>query len=288
MNEQITYAGTIAIIGLTNAGKSTLLNQILNTKGAIISHKVQTTRTKIIGVKTIDNTQLIFIDTPGVFNPKNQFEKKMLKTATDELSSADEIILIIDAKKGLDKKNEHLIKRLQSENRKIILVLNKVDKIKKEKLLPLIEQLNQYGIFKEIFMISALKGTNVDELINYLKNQMPKSPWLYPKDQIIDINQRIYAAEITREKVYKFLHEELPYEIHVETEQFTKKKNKTLEIHQIIFVMRESQRKIVLGQKGQMIKKIGTAARKELEELWQTKVNLFLFVKINENWKEQF
>lgn len=285
MNKENTKCGFVALFGETNAGKSTLLNQILGTKISIISHKVQTTRTRIVGVKTIDNTQLVFADIPGIFNVKKRLDKSMVSLAYSETSGADEILFLLDSVKGLTEITKKMIEYLKKIEKQAVLVLNKVDKIKKEKLLPLTKELNDTGVFKETFMISALKGSGVVELVRYLSDIAPMSPWHYPKDQVTDINDKLYYAEITREKIYQFLHKELPYSITVETEsvEINEEKN-SITINQIVYVLKDSHRKIFLGKGGSSIKTIGERSRKDLENLLGKKVNLFLFVKVKENW----
>ena len=286
MNESPeTHCGFIAILGAPNVGKSTLLNRVVGTKVSIVSSKVQTTRTRILGIALVENSQLIFIDTPGIFNPKRRLDRAMIAAAWGGARDADRIILLVDSKRGVDINTEIIIDKLKQNGfDNLDLVLNKIDLINKQDLLKLTKRLNNYGIFKEIFMVSAEKGDGVSDLISYLRSKIPVSPWLFPQDQISDMPMRLLAAEITREKLFMKLHQELPYAITVETENWQKRDDQSIRIEQTIYVERDSQRSIVLGKNGQMIKLIGMESRKELSEVVDAKVHLFLFVKVREKW----
>ena len=286
MNESSeTYCGFIAILGAPNVGKSTLLNRVVGAKVSIVSSKVQTTRTRILGIALVEKSQLIFIDTPGIFNPKRRLDRAMIAAAWGGARDADRIILLVDSKRGVDINTEIIIDKLKENGfDNLDLVLNKIDLINKQDLLKLTKRLNNYGIFKEIFMVSAEKGDGVSDLISYLRSKIPVSPWLFPQDQISDMPMRLLAAEITREKLFMKLHQELPYAIIVETENWQNREDQSIRIEQTIYVERDSQRSIVLGKNGQMIKLIGMESRKELSEVVDAKVHLFLFVKVREKW----
>ena len=280
-----THCGFIAILGAPNVGKSTLLNRVVGAKVSIVSSKVQTTRTRILGIALVENSQLIFVDTPGIFNPKRRLDRAMIAAAWGGARDADRIILLVDSKRGVDINTEIIIDKLKENGfDNLDLVLNKIDLINKQDLLKLTKSLNNYGIFKEIFMVSAEKGDGVSDLISYLRSKIPVSPWLFPQDQISDMPMRLLAAEITREKLFMKLHQELPYAITVETENWQKRDDQSIRIEQTIYVERDSQRSIVLGKNGQMIKSIGMESRKELSEVVDAKVHLFLFVKVREKW----
>ena len=280
-----TYCGFIAILGAPNVGKSTLLNRVVGAKVSIVSSKVQTTRTRILGIALVENSQLIFVDTPGIFNPKRRLDRAMIAAAWGGARDADRIILLVDSKRGVDINTEIIIDKLKENGfDNLDLVLNKIDLINKQDLLKLTKSLNNYGIFKEIFMVSAEKGDGVSDLISYLRSKIPVSPWLFPQDQISDMPMRLLAAEITREKLFMKLHQELPYAITVETENWQNREDQSIRIEQTIYVERDSQRSIVLGKNGQMIKSIGMESRKELSEVVDAEVHLFLFVKVREKW----
>lgn len=281
-----TRCGFVAIIGAPNAGKSTLLNQLVGSKVAIVTHKVQTTRSRIRGIAMEGNTQIVFVDTPGIFKPKRRLDKAMVEAAWGGAGDADAIILMVDAEYEREEDLERIIEGLKSQGRKAILVLNKIDATSREKLLKLAERLNEAGIFTDTFMISAMKGSGVADLRRHLAALMPAGPWHYPEDQAADVPLRSLAAEVTREKLFLRLHDELPYSLTVETEQWEQRKDGSIRIQQVIFLERESQKKIALGKGGQTIKKVGQMAREELEELFETRVHLFLFVKVRENWSD--
>ena len=284
MIEAETRAGFVAIVGAPNVGKSTLLNRLVGAKVSIVSPKVQTTRSRILGICIVGAVQIVFIDTPGIFTPRRRLDRAMVSAAWNGARDADEILLLVDAERGLDRDTEAIITRLKTSERPVKLVLNKVDLVNKPGLLALAEDLNETGIFTEIFMISAKTGDGFEGLMSNLEDCMPKGPWLFPEDQISDLPGRLLAAEITREKLYLQLHQELPYAAAVETEGWKLKEDGSIKIDQIIYIERKSQKAIVLGRGGKRIKAIGEAARKELEDLLKTRIHLFLFVKVRERW----
>lgn len=280
------HCGFVAIIGAPNAGKSTLLNQMVGSKVAIVTHKVQTTRARIRGIALEGNTQIVFVDTPGIFKPKRRLDRAMVDAAWGGAGDADIVMLLVDAVHGRDSDVDRIIEGLQGQGRKAVLVLNKVDTVDREKLLKLAMRLNETDLFADTFMISALTGDGVDDLRRYIAARMPKGPWHYPEDQIADVPLRSLAAEVTREKLFLRLHDELPYSLTVETESWEQKKDGSIRIQQVIYVQRESQKKITLGKDGQTIKTVGQLAREELQEMLEAKVHLFLFVKVRENWTD--
>jgi len=279
-----TRAGFVAIIGAPNAGKSTLLNQLVGSKVAIVTHKVQTTRARIRGIAIEGNAQIVFVDTPGIFKPKRRLDRAMVDAAWGGAEDADQVLLLVDVQKGITEEVRAILKSLEASGRKVLLALNKIDGVPHAKLLQLAQELNETGLFTDVFMISALTGDGVGDLRRHVAGLMPEGPWLYPEDQIADVPLRSLAAEITREKAYLRLHDELPYALTVETESWEQKKDGSIRIQQVIYVERDSQKKIVLGKGGQTIKTIGQLAREEMQELLETKVHLFLFVKVRENW----
>lgn len=275
----------VAVLGAPNAGKSTLVNRMVGAKVSIVSPKVQTTRSRIRGILVEENTQLILVDTPGIFKPSRRLDRAMVASAWTESEDSDLRMLIVDSAKGIDKNTHSIVDSLKKNKQKAILVLNKIDLIGKDKLLPLIAELNQTDIFTDTFMISAETGENTEELKKYLVSRAPKGMWMFPEDQLSDLPNRLFAAEITREKLFMHLQQELPYTLAVETNTFQEQKN-GIKIEQTIYVERTSQRSIILGKGGSMIKKIGAAARFELTKLFECPVHLFLFVKVKENWQE--
>jgi GTP-binding protein Era len=279
-----TRCGFVALIGAPNAGKSTLINALVGSKVAIVSPKVQTTRTLVRGIAMEGSVQLIFMDTPGIFAPRRRLDRAMVTTAWAGAHDADVVAVLMDAKKGLDEEAEAIVVKLEEVRQPKLLILNKVDIVDKEKLLGLAQALNAKARFETIFMISALSGDGVADVRKWLAGHVPEGPWHYPEDEVSDAPVRMLAAEITREKLYLKLHQELPYQSTVETETWTERKDGSVRIEQTIFVERESQRKIVLGKGGQTIKAIGEAARRELAEIIEQPVHLFLFVKVRENW----
>ncbi|TNE37456.1 MAG: GTPase Era [Alphaproteobacteria bacterium] len=279
-----TRCGYVALVGAPNAGKSTLLNQLVGAKIAIVSPKVQTTRARVTAIALEDMSQIIFVDTPGIFNPSRRLEKAMVDAAWSGAEDADRIALIIDAVKGLTKDVRRIIDGLKKNNRRAHIILNKIDLLKRDKLLGLAQALSDEGIFDEIFMISALNGDGVADFRKTLAGEMPEGPWLYPEDQLALAPMRQLAAEVTREKLFLRLNQELPYSLTVETESWEEKKDGSVRIQQVIFVSRANHKPIVLGKGGQTIKKIGAMAREELEESLGCRVHLFLFVKVREKW----
>ncbi|MHC5306767.1 GTPase Era [Bartonella sp. LJL80] len=285
MNDTIkTRSGFVALIGAPNAGKSTLVNQLVGTKVSIVTHKVQTTRALVRGIVIHDNAQIVLIDTPGIFRPKRRLDRAMVSTAWGGAKDADVVLVLIDAQAGVNDEAEAIMEALEGVKQDKILVLNKVDTVSRPSLLELTAKLNERVNFSRTFMISALNGSGCKDLLNYLCSIMQEGPWFYPEDQISDMPMRQLAAEITREKLYLRLHEELPYASTVETEGWEERADGSVKINQVIYVERDSQKKIVLGAKGETIKAIGQAARKELMEIMEQKVHLFLFVKVRDNW----
>ncbi|MBX4336066.1 GTPase Era [Bartonella raoultii] len=285
MNDVIkTRSGFVALIGLPNAGKSTLVNQLVGTKVSIVTHKVQTTRTLIRGIVIHDDTQIVLIDTPGVFRPYKRLERAMVSAAWGEAKSADILLVLIDAQSGLSDEVFIMLDIVEKIKRDKILVLNKIDTVAKSSLLALTAKINERVQFLQTFMISALNGSGCKDLLHALSRMMKKGPWYYPEDQVSDMPMRQLAAEITREKLFLRLHDELPYSSTVETENWEERSDSSIKINQVIYVERESQKKIVLGAKGETIKAIGQAARKELMEIIGQKIHLFLFVKVRNNW----
>lgn len=279
-----TRAGFVALIGAPNAGKSTLVNQLVGTKVSIVSHKVQTTRALVRGIALKDQAQIVLVDTPGIFAPKRRLDRAMVATAWGGAKDADLVLVLIDAERGLKGEAEGIVKAAAGIRQVKALVLNKVDRVKPETLLKLTAEANALAAFDRTFMVSALNGSGCADLLAWLAESVPPGPWFYPEDQISDLPMRQLAAEITREKLYLRLHQELPYSAHVETEEWEERKDGSVAIRQVIFVERESQRKIVLGKGGATIRAIGEAARKEFAAILEQKVHLFLFVKVRENW----
>lgn len=279
------HCGYVAIIGAPNAGKSTLLNRLVGAKVSIVSKKVQTTRARITAIAVQGDAQVIFLDTPGIFTPKRRLDRAMVNAAWSGVDDADAVLLLVDAERGFDDESRAIVDALQGRKRgHVLLALNKVDAVPREKLLGLAKVLSEAYPFERVFMISAQKGTGVDDVLRDLAGRMPPGPWLYPEDQLADVPMRFLAAEITREQVYHSLHDELPYAITVETENWKDQKDGSARIDQVIYVEREGQKKIVLGEGGQMIKRIGAFARKIMEEQFERRVHLFLFVKVREDW----
>ncbi len=286
MTDQEQRCGFVAIIGAPNAGKSTLVNRLVGAKISIVSHKVQTTRARIRAIYMRNASQVILVDTPGIFKPRRKLDQAMVGNAWGGASEADAVVLLIDAKRGLDEEAQGILDTFKKSSIKAILVINKIDLLPAEKLLPLSETLNAAYGFSETFMVSAVTGSGVERLGERLAALMPVGPWLYPEDQTADVHLRFIAAEITREKIYERLHEELPYASTVETETWEERKDGSVKIQQAIFVARETQKAIVLGKGGHQIKLLGQLARAEMEESFGRRVHLFLFVKVRENWAE--
>ena len=284
VTDRETRCGFVALIGAPNAGKSTLLNQMVGGKVAIVTHKVQTTRSRLRGITSAGASQIIFVDTPGIFEPRRKLDQAMVEAAWSGSDDADMTVLMVDARSGRTEDVDKILAKLSLLKHPAVLALNKTDVAQRENLLKLAAELNEAGAFDETFMISAETGDGVEDLKAHLAEHMPSGPWLYPEDQMADVPLRQMAAEVTREKVFLRLHEELPYASTVETEQWKELRDGSVRIEQVLFVERESQRKIALGKSGQTIKAIGSAAREELQELLQRKVHLFVFVKVRERW----
>lgn len=279
-----TRCGFVALIGAPNVGKSTLVNALVGAKVTIVSRKVQTTRALIRGIVIENNSQIILVDTPGIFLPKRRLDRAMVSTAWSGAHDADLVCVLLDAKTGIDEEAEAILTKAASVNHDKILVINKVDLVQREKLLALAQAANERMKFARTFMIAAISGDGVDDIRKTLSEMVPPGPYLYPEDQMSDAPMRQLAAEITREKIYQKLHQELPYQSTVETDKWEERKDKSVRIEQTIFVERESQRKIVLGKGGATIKSIGADSRKELMQILDVPVHLFLFVKVRENW----
>ena len=279
-----TRCGFIALIGAPNAGKSTLINALVGSKVAIVTPKVQTTRTLLRGIAMEGQAQLVFLDTPGIFAPRRRLDRAMVTTAWSGAHDADIVAVLIDVKAGLNDDAEALLKKLQEVRQPKVLILNKVDLVEKARLLALAQTANDTAKFEATFMISATKGDGVADVRQWLAAHVPAGPWHYPEDEVSDAPVRQLASEITREKLYLKLHQELPYQSTVETESWTERKDGSVRIEQTIYVERDSQKKIVLGKGGQSIKAIGEASRRELADILEKKVHLFLFVKVREGW----
>ena len=284
-----TRCGFVALIGEPNAGKSTLTNQMVGAKVSIVTHKVQTTRTRIRGVAIEGDAQIVFIDTPGLFRPRRRLDRAMVAAAWGGAADADVIVLLIEAHRGITEGVEKILEGLADmpEGRTIALAINKIDKVEAPNLLSLTKAMNERFPFAETFMISAEKGHGVKDLRAWLAARLPQGPWLYPEDQIADLPLRMIAAETTREKLTLRLHQELPYQLTVETESWEERKDGSARIDQIIYVMRDGHKGIVLGKKGETIKAISTLARQELEDFLGRKIHLFLQVKVRPNWLEE-
>ena len=281
-----TRCGFVALIGAPNAGKSTLLNALVGSKVSIVSRKVQTTRSQIRGLVIEGPAQIVFVDTPGIFKPKRRLDRAMVTSAWGGAGDADVVCFLVDVHKALDEENEAILAKLPDLRQPKVLILNKIDLIERGQLLCLAADLNARLAFVHTFMVSALTGDGVADLKRRLASMMPEGPWLYPEDQISDAPLRHLAAEITREKIFERLHQELPYQSTVETDQWQERPDGSVRIEQTIYVQRENQRKIVLGKGGQTIKAIGQAARQEIAEIVEAPVHLFLFVKVRENWED--
>jgi GTP-binding protein Era len=279
--------GYVAIVGAPNAGKSTLVNALVGTKVSIVSPKVQTTRFRVLGILMSGPAQVILVDTPGIFQPRRRLDRAMVAAAWNGAADADLVCLLVDANRGYDDDTRAIVEKLREAKRQAVLILNKVDAVKKEKLLALASQLHEEGLFTEVFMISALKGDGLAPLGKLFAERAPLGPWMYPEDEVSDLPQRMLAAEITREKAFLKLHEELPYALTVETEQWEERPDGSARIDQVIYIQRESQKAIVVGKGGHQIKAIGAAAREELEALLERRVHLFLHVKVKEDWQER-
>lgn len=282
-----THCGFVSVIGAPNAGKSTLVNHIVGAKVSIVSPKVQTTRTRVMGIVNRGGAQIVFVDTPGIFAPRRRLEKSMVAAAWAGMKDADAVLLVMDAGRGtLNAETRAIIERLKETQRRVIGVLNKIDLVKKEKLLKLAAELNAEGVFTDVYMVSALTGDGVKQLVEDVARKMPAGPWMFAEDQITDMPLRLLAAEITREKIFIQLGDELPYASTVETDAWEERDDGSVKISQTVYVMRDSQKAIVLGKGGSRIKKIGQAARAELGEILERRVHLSLFVKVREKWTD--
>ncbi|WP_282095792.1 GTPase Era [Epibacterium ulvae] len=284
-----TRAGFIALIGEPNAGKSTLTNYMVGAKVSIVTHKVQTTRARIRGVALEGDAQLVFVDTPGLFQPRRRLDRAMVAAAWGGAADADVIVLMVEAHRGVTEGVERILEGLGDigQGRIVALAINKIDKVQAEDLLALTKDLNERYSFAETFMISAERGHGVDALREWLAGEVPEGPWLYPEDQIADLPMRMIAAEITREKLTLRLHQELPYQLTVETENWEERKDGSAKIDQVIYVVRDGHKGIVLGKRGETIKAISQAARLELEEFLDRRIHLFLQIKVRPNWLEE-
>jgi GTP-binding protein Era len=282
-------AGFVALIGEPNAGKSTLTNQMVGAKVSIVTHKVQTTRARIRGVALEGDAQIVFVDTPGLFRPRRRLDRAMVAAAWGGAADADVIVLLVEAHRGVTEGVETILEQLEEvgKGRKVALAINKIDRVEAPALLALTKEMNDRFPFVETFMISAEKGHGCEDLRRWLADQMPEGPWLYPEDQIADLPLRMIAAEMTREKLTLRLHQELPYQLTVETENWEERKDGSARVDQVVYVMRDGHKGIVLGKKGETIKAVGKAAREELEEFLGRKIHLFLQVKVRPNWLEE-
>ena len=284
MSETEKRCGFVTLIGAPNAGKSTITNHFIGSKVSIVSPKAQTTRTTIKGIGVYHNTQIIFQDTPGIFKPKRRLDRSMVASAWDGAKDGDILVLVVDAKRGFDNETRAIIEELNRQQLQAVLVLNKVDTIAKDKLLPLSADINAAGNFAETFMVSATTGENMDDFYTYLADHLPVSPWYYPEEQMSDMPLKLLAAEVVREKLFLMLQQELPYALTVEPELWQRRDDNSVRAEMTIYVEREGQKKIIIGQGGRMIKKIGEKARLELEEMLECRIHLFLYVKVRENW----
>jgi GTPase len=284
-----TRCGFVAILGAPNVGKSTLLNRLVGTKVSIVTPKVQTTRRRILGITVQGAAQLVFVDTPGIFTPApgRHLERAMVQAAWRSVEDADRGVLVVDARRGIDRDTGMIVAELGKSGRPMTLAINKIDLVSPPTVLPLIEELNRTGRFERVFIVSALTGDGCEDLLHALSEDLPEGPWLFPEDQLSDLSQRAMAAEITREKLFEQLHQELPYSLTVETENWTESADGSeVRIDQTIYVQRDSQKAIILGKGGRQIKAVGQAARAELEQMLGCRVHLFLFVKVRPKWLE--
>jgi GTP-binding protein Era len=281
-----TRCGYVALIGAPNAGKSTLLNRLVGRKLAIVTPKAQTTRSRLLGIAIEGPAQIVFVDTPGIFGPRRRLDRAMVSAAWSGAEDADETVLLVDAARGVDRDTRRILDRLAGRGRKSLLALNKIDLVRRDTLLGLVATLSKEGRFDPVFMISGLSGDGVEDLRRHLAAAVPSGPWLFPEDQLSDAPERLIAAEVTREQVFLQLHDELPYASTVETESWEDRRDGSVRIEQVIYVERQSQRAIVLGDRGQRIKAIGARARVALEQMLERRIHLFLFVKVRQNWGE--
>ncbi len=287
--ETASRCGFVAIMGAPNVGKSTLLNRLVGTKVSIVTPKVQTTRRRVLGIAVKDENQLVFVDTPGIFTPRQnkRLEQAIVKAAWSAAYDADRLLLVVDAKRGIDRDTETVLEGLKKGNRRATLALNKLDLVKPPALLPMIKKLDDTGLFDRVFVISAETGDGCDDLLAHLLDDLPKGHWHFPEDQLSDLSNRVLAAEITREKLFIDLHQELPYSLTVETESWVENEDASeVRIDQVIYIERDSQKGIILGKGGRQIKAVGQAAREELEQILAMRVHLFLFVKVRDKWTD--
>ena len=276
--------GFIAVLGAPNAGKSTLINRIVGAKVTIVSPKVQTTRTRVLGIVGRNRSQLVFVDTPGIFAPRRRLDRAMVDAAWKGAADADLLALLVDSERGFDANTRAIVEQIKGD---AVLILNKVDQVPRENLLALSQAINEAGTFRETFMISALKGDGVEDLTDYFAASVPEGVWMFPEDQLSDMPMRLMAAEIVREKLFLQLHQELPYALTVETEDWNTLKDGSARIAAVIIIERDSHKGMVLGKGGQRIKAVGAAAREELEAMFDCKVHLFLHVKVRRDWKDK-
>jgi GTPase len=281
-----TRCGYVVLIGAPNSGKSTLLNRLVGHKLAIVTPKAQTTRSRLLGIAIEGATQIIYADTPGIFAPRRRLDRAMVAAAWSGAADADETLLLVDASRGIGEDTRRILGTLRERGRRSIVALNKIDLVRRDRLLGLADALSRQGPFDPIFMISGLQGDGVEDLKRHFAASLPQGPWLFPEDQLSDAPERLIAAEVTREQLFMQLHDELPYASTVETEQWEERPDGSVRIEQVIYVQRPSQRAIVLGESGKKIKTIGARARAELELMLDRRVHLFLFVKVRENWVE--
>lgn len=279
-----TRAGFVSLIGAPNAGKSSIMNHFVGSKVSIVSHKAQTTRAVIKGIGIYNQTQIVFLDTPGIFNPKRRLDRAMIFAAWEGMRDADVTVLVVDAKRGFDNESKAIVQKLKDEKVKALLVLNKTDLVKKDKLLILSAEINEAYDFEQTFFVSVQTEDGLQDFYAYLAEKLPVSPWFYPEEQMSDMPLKLLAAEVVREKLFLYLKDELPYALTAEPELWERRDDGSVRAEITIYVERENQRVIILGKGGQMIKKIGSAARKELEEMLEERIHLFLFVKVRENW----
>jgi GTP-binding protein Era len=280
-----TRCGLVALVGAPNAGKSTLLNRAVGAKVSIVTHKVQTTRTRVRGIALREEAQLVFVDTPGIFAPRDRLQRAMVAAAWAGVQDADLVVFLFDAqRKHPDEATEAIVRGLAEKAQRRVLALNKIDAVPREQLLGLADELNRLGSFERTFMISALDGDGVDDLLDYLTDQAPQGPWLFPEDQVSDLPMRLLAAEVTREKLFLNLHQELPYSLTVETEAWEEFKDGSVKIDQTIYLQREAQKRIAIGAGGRTIRKVREQAQAELQEMLERPVHLYLFVKVRERW----
>ena len=286
MAEAATRAGFVAVLGAPNVGKSTLVNRLVGAKVAIVSPRVQTTRSRLRGIRVVDDVQIVFVDTPGIFAARRRFERAMVHAAWSGASDADAILLLVDAQKGLTGQTRAIVERLRDTGRETLVALNKIDLVSRRRLLPLAAAVEETGLAAAIFMVSALDGDGTDDLLDALTARMAPGPWLYPEDQLADITERLLAAEITREQLFLQLRQELPYAVAVETEGWTSVRNGGVRVEQVIYVQRETHKGIVLGKGGRQIKAIGSEARAALSAMLGCPIDLKLFVKVRQRWLE--